>query len=110
MTTPTTSARSICPDADAEFERYFKVIGYTTDWDGKLETGERWYEICDPDKGGLCFQISMPPPPIAELLADLPHLLEGKPGVGPTDYWIACKDNEKLRELLSRMTTHPHER
>lgn len=100
----------ICPDANAAFERYFELLGYTTHWEGRRETGERWYEICDPAEGVLCFQISMPPPPIAELLADLPHLIEGRSGVGPTDYWIACKDNNRLRDLLSRMQAHPHER
>jgi len=93
---------ALCPDADDAFERYFESIGYKVYWEGRIETGERWYEICDD--GALVFQISMPPPPIAELVADLPHLAEGRSGVGPTNYWIACEDNERLRELLRRAT------
>lgn len=91
------------PDAASDFERFFKSIGYRVYCEGLRETGERWYEICDPDEGVLCFQISMPPPPIAELIADLPHLIENKRGVGPTDYWCACDDDDKLRELLARV-------
>ncbi len=92
--------KALCPDADDAFERYFESLGYKVYWEGKMETGERWYEICD--EGRLAFQISMPPPPLEELIADLPHLAEGRSGVGPTDYWLACKDSEKLRELLRR--------
>lgn len=91
------------PDADASFQHFFESLGYRVYREGKMETGERWYEICDPDEGVLCFQISMPPPPIIELVADLPHLIEGRSGVGPTDYWCACDDDSKLRELLSRI-------
>ncbi len=96
--------KAICPHADATFERYFEALGYTLYWEGKMETGDRWYEICDPQVGCLCFQISMPAPPIDELIADLPYLIDGKPGIGPTNYWLACEDTAKLRELLRRVT------
>jgi len=41
--------------------------------------------------------------PLAEFLTDLPHLIEGRSGVGSTDYWVACKDLAKLQELLVRV-------
>lgn len=44
----------------------------------------------------------MPPPPVAELIADLPHFIEGELGVGAVDYWCACEDASKLRDLLRR--------
>lgn len=90
--------------ADLAAKRFFETLGYRVYWEGRIETGERWYEICDPNEGVLCFQISAPPPPIEELIADLPHLIEGKPGIGPTNYWLACEDTRKLRELLRRAT------
>ena len=92
---------AICPDADDAFAAVFLAIGYQVYWDGKRSTKERWYEFYDGD--GLAFQISMPPPPIAELVADLPHFIEEKPGIGPTDYWCACEDAGKLRTLLTRL-------
>ena len=88
------------PKVDHTFERYFEAIGYRVGYEGRMDTGDRWYEIYD--ERGIHFQISMPAPPIAELLADLPHLVDGKPGIGPTRYWMACDDNDKLRELLRR--------
>lgn len=93
----TWNAKALCPDADAAFERFFKELGY------RFIPGLPWYEICDPAEGGLCFQISMPAPPIAELIADLPFLVDGKPGVGPTNYWLACENNARLGELLRRV-------
>lgn len=97
------NAKVLCPDADAAFERFFEELGYSVYWEGRRETGERWYEICDPAEGHLCFQISMPAPSIAELIVDLPLLVEGKPSVGPTNYWRACENNERLGELLRRV-------
>lgn len=91
----------ICPDADETFELFFRAFGYVVSWEGKRATGERWYEF--RDASGLAFQISMPPPPIAELIADLPHFIEGSKGIGPTDYWCACANDDKLRELLERV-------
>ena len=91
----------ICPDANEAFEHFFRSFGYEVSWEGKLSTDERWYEI--RDDSGLAFQISMPPPPIAELVTDLPNLIEGKKGVGSTDYWCACDNDNKLRELLAHV-------
>lgn len=99
----TWNAKALYPDADAAFERFFEELGYSVYWEGQMGTCERWYEICDPDAGCLCFQISMPPPPVAELVADLPFLVEGKPVIGPTNYWLACENNERLGELLQRV-------
>lgn len=90
---------ALFPDADEAFVGFFKKLGYHVCQDGQLATGERWYEFYD---GGLGFQISMPPPPIVELIADLPHFITGGAGVGPSNYWCACEDNEKLRDLLRR--------
>ncbi len=97
----TFGVRALFPKTDPALERYFESIGYHVGYEGRLETGERWYEIYDDD--GMHFQISMPAPPIAELIADLPYLVEGKSGIGPTDYWIACNDNAKFCELLRRV-------
>jgi hypothetical protein len=84
---------------DAEFSGFFRSIGYVVERNGKIATGERWHEILD--EGRLVCQVKTGTP-LAEFLADLPHLVEGEPGVGPTDYWCACDDDEKLRALLAR--------
>jgi len=98
------SKESLCPNADASFERYFEDLGYRVSWEGRMETGERWYEIFDD--GRLALQVSMPPPPVAELITDLPHLIEKRNGVGPSNYWIASgKNTNALRELLRRATS-----
>lgn len=89
------------PGAAPEFQRFFEALGYRVYWEGRRETGERWYEICDD--AGLAFQISMPPPSIEELIADLPHLIENNRGVGASNYWLACEDPAKLRELQRRV-------
>ena len=101
------SRQSICPSASKVFQDYFETLGYKVYWEGRLDTGERWYEFCDD--GRLVFQISMPAPPIAELREDLPKILRGEPTDGPTVYWIACPDTEALRVLLSRMEAHSAE-
>jgi hypothetical protein len=101
------SGEAICPNASKAFENYFEALGYKIYWEGRLETGERWYECYDD--GQLVFQISMPPPPIAELREDLPKILMGERTDGPTVYWIACPDLGALRELLSRMEDHSSE-
>src|SRR5258706_11997910 len=88
------------PDANTDFAHFFEALGYKVHLEGKIATGERWYEICDDE--GVAFQISMPAPSIAELIADLPHLSEGRSGSGPSNYWIACTDDNKLRTLLAR--------
>jgi len=97
------------PAANEAFSHFFEKLGYEVTYEGKIATGERWYEIYD--HRGLLFQISMPPPSIAELVADLPHLIEGRSttgpanywlNTGPTNYWLACENNENLRELLHR--------
>jgi hypothetical protein len=88
-------------DANEEFAHFFLALGYKVYVDGKRSAGERWYEFYD--EHGLAFQISMPPPPIAELIADLPHFADDRAGVGPADYWCACDNNNKLHELLSRV-------
>lgn len=95
--------------ANLTIKAYFESIGYRVGYEGRIETGERWYEIfnVDGDADELHFQISMPPPSITELFADLPHLVEGKPGIGPTSYWMACDDNDKFRELLRRAELSP---
>ena len=85
-----------------EFSRYFREIGYAVGWDGKYGTSDRWYEIRDGEVIVCQVQATVP---LAEFLADLPHLVEGKPGVGPTDYWCACEDAAKLRALLERIRT-----
>jgi len=97
----TFGVKALFPKTDPAIEHYFESIGYSVGYEGRLETGERWYEIYDDN--GMHFQISMPAPPIGELIADLPYLIEGKSGIGPTDYWIACPDNAKLHELLRRV-------
>jgi hypothetical protein len=76
------------------------VLGYRVHRNGKIATGDRWYEIFDED--GLAFQISMPPPSVEELIVDLPYFIDGKAGIGSTDYWCACEDTGKLHDLLSR--------
>jgi hypothetical protein len=82
------------------FARFFESLGYGVTFEGRLNTGERWHEIYDGD--GIICQVSFGTP-LAEFLADLPYLVEGKSGIGPTDYWSACEDDERLRELLSRV-------
>ncbi len=82
-------------------EQYFAILGYQVSLEGRVETGERWYEIYDD--AGLAFQISMPLPPITELIADLPGFLTGKPRVHPFDYWFACEDTFKLHKLIARV-------
>jgi len=91
---------TLAPDAGDTIEAFFKALGYTVSYGG-LRTGERWCEVFEG--GRRMFQISLPAPPVAELIVDLPHLLEGRAGVGPTAYWRACDDDDKLRELLSRV-------
>lgn len=83
-----------------EFSRFFTGLGYVVGWDGRWGTPERWYEICED--GAIVCQVQATVP-LAEFLADLPHLVEGKPGVGPTDYWCACEDAAKLRALWDRV-------
>lgn len=98
------SGGGICPSASKAFANYFETLGYKIYWEGRLETGERWYECYDD--GQLVFQISMPPPPLAELREDLPKILRSERTDGPTVYWIACPNTEALRTLLSRMESH----
>jgi len=86
--------------ADDEFSRYFMERGYVVAWDGKCGTSDHWYEIREGTTIVCQVQGSVP---LAEFLTDLPHLVEGKPGVGPTDYWCACEDAAKLRALLERV-------
>ena len=95
---------ALFPGASTTFASFFEDLGYCVYSDGRRRTGESWYEICDSDEGDLCFQISMSPPPIAELVADLPFLVEGKASIGPTDDWLACDNDAKLRELIRRVT------
>jgi hypothetical protein len=80
------------------FAHFFESLGYGVTFEGKLDTGERWHEIYD--EGGLICQIAFGTP-LAEFLADLPHFLENNPGIGPTVYWCAFVDDEKLRKLLA---------
>jgi hypothetical protein len=82
------------------FSSFFKLLGYGVTYEGSSRTGELWHEICDNE--GIICQVSFGTP-IAEFLADLPYLVDGKPGIGPTDYWCACQDNERLRGLLARV-------
>ena len=77
-----------------------RTIRVATAGGHRRETGERWHEIYD-DKGIIC-QVSFGTP-LAEFLVDLPCLVESKPGIGPSDYWCACKDDEKLWGLLERV-------
>ncbi len=110
MTTSLIAETLIAETASAlatDFADFFREIGYTVGIEGRVETRERWYEIFDD--GRLVFQISRPPPPLAELIADLPHLAEGRSGVGPTNYWLACKDGSKLRDLIRRVETRQGE-
>ena len=79
-----------------EFSRFFTGLGYVVGWDGRWGTPERWYE--DRQDGAIVCQVQATVP-LAEFLADLPHLVEGKPGVGPTDDRCACEDAAKLRAL-----------
>jgi hypothetical protein len=100
---------AICPDVDDPFALFFLDLGYDVRavqgpkklrGGGKRSTVDCWYELYDG--GALALQISMPSPPVAELIADLPRFIDDEPGVGPTDYWCACADGGKLRELLAR--------
>jgi hypothetical protein len=86
---------------DEEFASFFESLGYGVTYEGKQATGERWHEIYLKGEG-LVVQIPWGTP-LAEFLADLPYLIEGKSGIGPTDYWCACEDNAKLRELHARV-------
>jgi hypothetical protein len=85
---------------NVEFARFFRSLGYDVTVNGKLHTGERWHEVCDGHD--LVCQVAYGTP-LAEFLADLPYHIEGKPGIGLTDYWLACDDDDKLRELLARV-------
>jgi hypothetical protein len=92
--------RALIEPIDDEFARYFRALGYEVTWDFQRKTGEHWYEIYEG--GVLLCQISKKAP-LAEFLDDLPHFAEGRRGVGPTDYWIACEDDEKLRAIATRV-------
>lgn len=85
---------------DDEFANYFEKLGYGVTYEGRIETGERWHEIYTNE--GIICQVSFGTP-LAEFLADLPYLVDGKAGIGPTNYWCACDSNTKLREMLSRV-------
>ena len=94
------AARATSKEVDAEFTHFFRRIGYTVGLEGRQTPFELWHEIFDD--GRLVLQVKTGTP-IVEFLADLPHLVEGRPGVRPTDYWLACKDNDQLRELIRRV-------
>lgn len=99
-------ARETSNNINAEFERFFRAIGYTVSLEGQREPREFWHEIFD-DEGLVC-QVKTETP-LAEFLADLPHIIEGRSGVGPTDYWYASEDDDKLREMLSRALAYSKE-
>jgi hypothetical protein len=80
-----------------EFASFFKTLGYGVTYEGQRATGELWHEIYDDD--GIICQVPFGTP-IADFLADLPYLVEGKSGVAPHVYWCACEDDERLRELF----------
>jgi hypothetical protein len=82
------------------FASFFKKLGYDVTYEGRRETGERWHELYDAE--GIICQVSFWTP-LAEFLADLPYLVEGKHDIGPTDYWLACEDDKKLHKLLTRV-------
>ena len=84
------------------FARFFESLGYGVTFEGRLNTGERWHEIYDEE--GIIVQVAFGAP-LEEFLTDLPHLAEGKSGVGPTEYWCACEDDDKLRDLHARVTS-----
>jgi hypothetical protein len=102
MLTKETAALGAGPHINDAFASFFKLLGYGVTYEGKRATGERWHEIYD-DEGLIC-QVSFGTP-LAEFLADLPYLIESKPGIGPTNYWYACEDkkNKKLLEMLARV-------
>jgi hypothetical protein len=87
-------------NVNLEFAGFFERLGYSVTYEGRRETGERWYEIYDD--AGIIFQVPWGTP-LPEFLADLPYLAEGKPGIGPTNYWCACDDDKKLHALLARV-------
>ncbi len=90
-----------------EFVRFFESLGYGVSFEGRRDTGERWHEVYDRD--GLICQVSFGTP-LAEFLVDLPLLIDGKPGIGSTDYLCSCEDSERLRTLLVRATRKKEER
>jgi hypothetical protein len=100
MLTKETETLAAKPNVNDAFASYFKSLGYGVTYEGRRETGERWHEIYDND--GIICQVSFGTP-IADFFADLPYLVEGKAGVAPTEYWCACKDDERLRGLLERV-------
>lgn len=100
MLTKETETPDARPNGNTAFARFFELLGYGVTYEGRQETGERWHEIYD-DNGLIC-QVLFGTP-LAEFLADLPYLVEGKPGIGPTDYWCACEKRQKLHELLARV-------
>lgn len=93
-------ARAVANPVDEEFVAYFRSIGYDMGLEGTQMPFELWHEIYDAD--GLVCQVKTRTP-LAEFLSDLPHLLAGRHGIGPTNYWCACDDDAKLRALCSRV-------
>jgi hypothetical protein len=86
---------------DEEFVRFFEKLGYQVGLEGEVATGERWHEIFDGS--ALVCQVKTRTP-LADFLADLPHLAEGRSGMSPTDYWCACEDDGKLRAMIRRIS------
>jgi hypothetical protein len=42
--------------------------------------------------------------PVAEFISDLPHLIDGNPWIGTTEYLCSCENNDRLRGLLVDVT------
>jgi hypothetical protein len=82
------------------FAHFFELLGYGVTYEGRRATGELWHEIYD--EAGIICQVPFGTP-LADFLADLPFLVEGKSGVAPHTYWCACDDDEKLRGLFDRV-------
>lgn len=90
-------------EIDDDFARFFRQRGVTVTWDFDRSTGLHWYEL--GDERGLICQVDFGVP-LEEFLADLPHFVEEREGVGPTSYTCCCppENTERLRALCERVS------
>jgi hypothetical protein len=88
-------------EIDDEFARYFRKRGLHVAWDFDKRSGDHWYELYDD--GGLVCQVDFGTP-LSEFIADIPHFIAGRPGVGLADYECRCPDLTRLRAIYERIS------